>query len=397
MEQVEKAPGPESLARAAAPLVLGPAGFDKIAIVGSAPSSVQLGPWGDKTWAVWGCSPGAYGMVPPGRADAWFEVHRWEPAAIGDPRNPGNKPWFSPEYVRFLELFEGPVYMAQGVDSVKNCVVYPFAEMLAEFGPYVWTSTMAYMLALAIKLKPRAIGLWGVDMAASSEYAFQRPACQHFMGLAAALGIQIVVPPESDLLQPPAPYGFIELHPRHAKLLRRREELMSQLTMHQSGIKSSEERVNVLKGCIDNLDYILTTWTGDVDEGLRYSDAVSHAAVLAGRPVPIVAAAHRFKESQIPPPLELHPPLIPADQSEWEAQRHSQEQLEAEYRRGVADGSSTMKKALLEGAAKQADPPRTEGAWKGVSALARERKISRKRAWRLWNKGVRPRAAGAKP
>ena len=78
----------------------------KVALMGSAPSSVQLGPFRDKsykefiggkpnlypqapfldqTWQIWGCSPGAFGIVP--RSDRWFELHRWEPGA---------QTWFSP-------------------------------------------------------------------------------------------------------------------------------------------------------------------------------------------------------------------------------------------------------------------------------------------------------------
>jgi hypothetical protein len=32
----------------------------KIAVMGSAPSSVALAPFGDPSWEIWGCSPGLY-------------------------------------------------------------------------------------------------------------------------------------------------------------------------------------------------------------------------------------------------------------------------------------------------------------------------------------------------
>jgi len=289
---------------------LGPDGYDKIAIIGSAPSSVKLAPYGDKSWAIWGCSPGAYGEIPFGRTDVYFELHRWEPSTPGDPRDPANKPWFSPEYVRFLERHQGPVYMTEKVPTIPSAVIYPFDEMSAEFGPFVWTSSMAYMLALAIKLRPRAIGLWGVDMAAHSEYGFQRPACQHFIGLASSMGIQIVLPLESDLMQPPTPYGQIEVHPRHAKLLMRRNELAQRLAMHQGQAQQHAQHGEFVKGALDNLDYILQTWTDDLDPGLKMSDAISRAAMVAGRPVPLEAAYHRFEQSSIPAPLALVPPVL---------------------------------------------------------------------------------------
>jgi len=48
----------------------------KIALVGSAPSSVLLAPYGDPSWEIWGCSPGVYYQAP--RTEAWFELHRFE-------------------------------------------------------------------------------------------------------------------------------------------------------------------------------------------------------------------------------------------------------------------------------------------------------------------------------
>ena len=50
----------------------------KIALIGSAPSSIQQAPYHDPSWLVWGCSPGAYGVVPKGRSNVWWELHLYE-------------------------------------------------------------------------------------------------------------------------------------------------------------------------------------------------------------------------------------------------------------------------------------------------------------------------------
>ena len=84
----------------------------KIALVGSAPSSVHLAPYHDKSWEIWSCSPGAFGFIEGNklRSDAHFEIHRWEPG----------QPWFSEGYVDWLVNFNGPVYMSEHVPMVKN-------------------------------------------------------------------------------------------------------------------------------------------------------------------------------------------------------------------------------------------------------------------------------------
>ena len=62
---------------------LGPAGYNKIAIIGTAGSSMTLAPFKDESWAIWACSPGAYPHCAQNRSDVWFEPHRWQPTPPG--------------------------------------------------------------------------------------------------------------------------------------------------------------------------------------------------------------------------------------------------------------------------------------------------------------------------
>lgn len=280
-------------------LPLGPDGAVNIAVVGSAPSSVRLAPYDHPEWAIWACSPGAYGFAK--RLDAFFEMHRWEPQVPGKPDDPHAKPWFSPEYVAFMEKFAGPVFVSTPPDHklpVPNAVRYPFEAMLEKHGPYFFTSSMAWMLALAIETleplvaqgKTCSIGLWGVDMAANTEYAFQRPGCQHFMGLAAQKGIQIVLPPESDLGQPPTLYGVSEYHPRHTRLLARLNELKQRQAYLQGSLGSTQAELNMVNGAIDSLEYVFNQWVNDLGP-FNLSHALSRAPVLVGRSLAETKAA----------------------------------------------------------------------------------------------------------
>lgn len=266
-------------------LKLGPDGADKIAIVGSAPSSVQLAPYRQMDWAIWGCSPGVYGVAP--RKDAWFELHRWEPSEPGFANDPNGKSWFSPEYVRFMELFDGPVFMTSPVPSVKNCVLFPYQRLLEEHGPYHFTSSVAWMLAYAIEQRPKAIGMWGIDMAATEEYARQRPGCQHFLGIARQRGIEIVLPPESDLLMPTTMYGISEVHPRHIKLLARKTELQGRLQAHEQQQQFHASQALFLKGALDNLNYLFDHWVMDISPDIEM--AVSRSSKLALPVDPVTA------------------------------------------------------------------------------------------------------------
>jgi len=64
------------------------------------------------------------------------------------------------------------------------------------------------MMALAILEGATHIGLWGVDMAMSDEYAFQRPSCELMIGYCLGRGIAVTVPEESALCKARRLYGY---------------------------------------------------------------------------------------------------------------------------------------------------------------------------------------------
>ena len=283
----------------------------KIAVLGSASSSVGLAPMQDERyiawtqgrlpsaaqahgqvggdWDIWGCSPGCWAVIP--RATRWFEVHRWEPG----------KPWLSEEYCNFLRRFKGIVYTGGLVPEIQNHVVYPIDRMEEKFSSYFMTSSLALMMALAIDTIERireerraakmedgglrnlciqrladlnvnqseidkddaddVIGLWGVDMAAHEEYAYQRPGCQFFILEAMRRGIGVFLPPESDLMRPMPVYGISEWDHNYIKLTSRARELSGRTQQHQSQIEASKNQLAGLQGEMNALQAFVNTWT----------------------------------------------------------------------------------------------------------------------------------------
>jgi hypothetical protein len=231
----------------------------KIALIGSAPSSVRLAPYADPTWELWACSPGAYPYVSPTRPQAWFEIHRWEP-----PWGPtGEKPWFTKDYIAFLASLKCPVYMIEPVPEIPTSVAYPKDAMIEKFGPWFFTSSLSWMFALAIHSGATEIGLWGVDMSAQEEWIGQRSGCHYFIDLARKMGITVTLPPESDLLRPPPLYGFAEADPMHVKLLSRENELKARIAECEATIQHKHSELMFLKGALDNNTYHQKTWVAD--------------------------------------------------------------------------------------------------------------------------------------
>lgn len=223
----------------------------KIALIGSAPSSIALAPYNDPSWQIWACSPGAVPHLR--RVDAFFELHRWEPG----------KPWFQNDYIGFMASLPCPVYMIEPVPVIPKSEAYPKDAMLAKWGPYFFSSSLSWMFALAIEQGATEIGLWGVDMSAKEEYIAQRSACHFWIDTAKRLGIKVTLPPESDLARPFPLYGFCEVDPMHIKLLARKAELDARVADCARREQEAQHERLFLLGALDDVNYMLNIWIAD--------------------------------------------------------------------------------------------------------------------------------------
>lgn len=219
----------------------------KIALLGSAPSSKWLAPFKDQSWSIWACSPSNCDLP---RSDVFFEIHGMDTVLR------------EPQYAEFVEWCKKhpKIFMQELRPEFPGAIVYPKDEMFKEFGPYFFTSSLAYMMALAIASKPEAIGLWGVDMSANDEYGYQRAGCHYFIQEAKKRGIQIVVPPESDILYPPPPYGYRESSGMWWKMNTRWKELATERQKIQQQMVELKKRETLLTGAMDDAQYVCNTF-----------------------------------------------------------------------------------------------------------------------------------------
>lgn len=218
----------------------------KIAIVGTAPSSKWKAPFNNSEWEIWACSPGNVDLP---KVDAWFEIHNLERV----------KQTF-PEFFNLLKNFSGKVYLQKEDKEIPNSVEFPFEQAIKDFSPYFFTSSGAYMMALAILQGAKTIGIFGFDMQAADEYEYQRPGMHFFIREAKRLGIEVVTTPESDILRPSPPYGFCERDPMWIKLQSRKEELKQKLETALYQKELNDKTAVALKAAVKNMDYIIRTW-----------------------------------------------------------------------------------------------------------------------------------------
>lgn len=156
----------------------------KVAIVGGH-GSRRKAPFRDKTWDIWVFSSRRW---RPPRITRWFEIHAMtdlKQQLAG--KRPGRRSFRN--YMRFMRKLKCPVYMMKVQRRIPNSVPFPFKELVNEYGR-CFTSTLSYLIALAIHEGYDEIGLWGIRLK-GKEYARQRPAVQYLLSLARQKGIKI--------------------------------------------------------------------------------------------------------------------------------------------------------------------------------------------------------------
>jgi hypothetical protein len=224
----------------------------KIAVLGSAVSSVGLAPFNEPDWEIWGCSPANKGLP---RVDVWFELHNPEVKV-----REGLTEWM--QWLKTQPI----VYMQKAYAGYPGAREFPLQQIIQKWGPFWWTSQLAFMIALAIEQSPSHIGIYGVDMAANSEYNQQRLACQYFIQhIVRDSDIELSVPPESDILEPAPLYGYCESSRQWRKYNARRSELATRIRNLEAEAAQKQAEKAHLVGAMDDMEYQLAHWANRTD------------------------------------------------------------------------------------------------------------------------------------
>lgn len=186
------------------PAVSAPAQVTGICLLGSHPATVMMAPYDDPSWRIWACSPD---NTPGGRAphaaarprvDEFYELHR----PVFDART---RPWPYIAYVANLPFVW--VRDPEALRHFKGARLYPEAELKKEFCPFLFSSSIGYMMAKAIaeceEKGIKKIALYGIMQSSDEEYAYQRGGTQYFIWEAARRGIKVLAAKESRLFEPP--------------------------------------------------------------------------------------------------------------------------------------------------------------------------------------------------
>ena len=172
----------------------------RVAIIGSAPSEAEV-PWDDESLEIW--------------VLAWREGYKRRTLAFDLHRVDSTRQHVPKNYLQYLTDIGCPVYLQTVHPHIPNSVRYPLDEVASFLAKpdryadgYYFSSSISYMIALAMYEGVQEIHLYGVDLQADGEYEHQRPNTEYLIGLARGMGISVYVPTLSAMLKFPYRYGY---------------------------------------------------------------------------------------------------------------------------------------------------------------------------------------------
>jgi hypothetical protein len=257
---------------------------NRVYIVGTA-STKDIIPWNDPDAEYWGVN-NLYGVTLTNATgtchyDRWFEIHNlWLDPATNKFLRRGDAEFRGQpvlDYLKGIANLGCTVYMQKHwPDLIPMSVQYPLQEVVAFFQEkgidlrycrYL-TNTITYEIVLAIYLGFQDIQVWGVDMQAGTEYGWQRPSCEFWLGVAAGLGIKIHIPEEADLLKCRFIYGFEEKQQDdfRRKLEKIRKDMKIKRIQAQQQVAENERHMQQLLGAENVVTEIQNIWTNLGDD-----------------------------------------------------------------------------------------------------------------------------------
>lgn len=299
-------------------------GFDpanlplKICLVGFAPSRVQT-PWGNPEIEYW-LTNDVYAHTPWTESRCrTFELHSLTGLVENQRRNA--------QYHEWLRKGKMPVYMPDPQPDFPSAYRFPYELLCQAFPRRYFTNSIAWQQALAIlclteptELKdgrvarlarPGAeLALYGIDMSAESELTYQRPCCDHYVGVAEAAGIQVFLPDTSDLCKAGALYGLDTTEPLRQKLelkIAQGKQAEQQIDQGLAQLQAQREQLMFQKGQLlgerGAYKYVKSIYTNPMDRVPSAEERAERHGTKVGE-VPSTAALS-LPNGKVPHPVNV--------------------------------------------------------------------------------------------
>ncbi len=231
----------------------------KVIILGTAPSCKDA-PFGNPDFDVWGVAHCCF-LKEVSRLDAIFEIHTkdiWEK---------DNAPFHRfPNAVLFLQEKDAKFANSQAYPLKEIRDIYKVNKGFEYEADYL-SSSLPYMVAMAIENGYEEIHVYGIHLLMDEEYFYQRPCLEYYLGIARGKGIKVYVHPAADILKFNYLYGWQDMTDQTRKIRDRINEFNTRManlqTQLNQGTAQLQAQINQLQGAKEDAMYFLRTFGGE--------------------------------------------------------------------------------------------------------------------------------------
>lgn len=228
----------------------------KIAVCGTASYSLLDVPFEDKDWKIWSL---CYNYNKFKRGDKWFEIHHEDVLTQAG---------LHPQAIEDLQKFKSDVIAFGKTKMFPEATPFPFQLCIQQFPRKYFTSSISWMLALAI-LTVQAestkhgvmgeISIHGVHMTDTDEYAFQKGAIEYLVGYCDAKGIKVTVDRGSPICRTPRMYAYEDVGISR-ELVQRRKDRQQEMNQREENYLRERDLYHYNKGRLAEVNEIANNW-----------------------------------------------------------------------------------------------------------------------------------------
>lgn len=237
----------------------------KVAICGTAPT-ISNAPYGDQSFDIWGVAHCCF-LKDVQRMDAIFEIHK--------------KEIWKKDNAPFERFPNATIWLLEKDEKLPNSQAFPVMDILKKYATnkgfpnesFYMTSSLPFMVALAIEKGYEEIHLYGIHLLMEEEYFFQRPCLERYIGIAEGKGIRVYTDPGADIMKFGYVYGIQEKEADEnvARLKTRLEEFDKRIAGITNQLNNMNHQLNAqlnqLMGAREEIVYDLRYYGKEINPG----------------------------------------------------------------------------------------------------------------------------------
>ena len=282
----------------------------KLALVGFAPTTRHLAPFDDDSYDIWTVNE-AGNITSPAfswvkRFDVLFQIHpRWDFSRKNNTNDP-NHFWWLKNISATCNVCNGTgencdyctngtyhppvsrewvkaIFMQEEHPDIPQSVRYPIEEMVAlnPVGKY-FDSSLAFMTMLGSTMGYEEIFIVGFEMAAQSEYFYQRSNFEYLIGVLSERGQVFRFPPNTTLLKGPM-YAYENMKTGYRQMLDMRIAILNnELQKHTMELAKVEGELKTWKNIQTGSPLTPTGETAFQEVQARYGKLLGLTNIVKG-------------------------------------------------------------------------------------------------------------------